>query len=184
MALFMKAAGIQLRHLPTTGGGPALTALLGNNSQVLVSSVAAASGADQGRQGARARLFRRQAFDAALPDVPTMKELGYDVEFYLWVGLFAPKGTPEPIITTLRDATQQGGRRRPVQAGDEQSRPGGRLSGPGRVPRPSGTTTPSASRTRCASSARSRGDRPARRPIRPAHHSRNHNAWRDRNSHL
>ena len=42
-ALFMKAAGIKLRHLPTAGGGPALTAVLGNNSQVLVSSVAAAN---------------------------------------------------------------------------------------------------------------------------------------------
>ena len=33
----------------------------------------------------------------ATPDVPTLKELGYDVEFSLWVGMFAPKGTPEPI---------------------------------------------------------------------------------------
>ena len=43
----------------------------------------------------------------ALPNVPTMKELGYDVEFYLWVGMFAPKGTPAPIITTLRDASKK-----------------------------------------------------------------------------
>ena len=33
-----------------------------------------------------------------------MKELGYDVEYYLWVGVFAPKGTPDNIITTLRQA--------------------------------------------------------------------------------
>src|SRR5690349_703879 len=37
-ALFMMAAGIQMRHLPTNGGGPALNAILGNNAQVLVSS--------------------------------------------------------------------------------------------------------------------------------------------------
>src|SRR5436309_2197387 len=43
MALFNKAAGISLRHLPTAGGGPAVTALLGNNSQVLCSAIAAAS---------------------------------------------------------------------------------------------------------------------------------------------
>src|SRR5262244_2285249 len=43
MALFAKSAGIQLRHLPTAGGGPAVTAILGNNSQVLVSSIAAAA---------------------------------------------------------------------------------------------------------------------------------------------
>ena len=41
--LLMKAAGIQLRHLPTAGGGPALTAMLGNNAQALVTSVAAAN---------------------------------------------------------------------------------------------------------------------------------------------
>jgi tripartite-type tricarboxylate transporter receptor subunit TctC len=35
-AMFMQAAGIQMRHLPTAGGGPALTAVLGNNAQVLV----------------------------------------------------------------------------------------------------------------------------------------------------
>ena len=36
----MNAAGIKMRHLPTNGGGPALTALLGNNSHLLASSVA------------------------------------------------------------------------------------------------------------------------------------------------
>jgi tripartite-type tricarboxylate transporter receptor subunit TctC len=41
---------------------------------------------------------------AALPDVPTFKELGYkDVEFYIWAGLFAPAGTPAPILTKLRE---------------------------------------------------------------------------------
>jgi tripartite-type tricarboxylate transporter receptor subunit TctC len=39
-----------------------------------------------------------------LPDVPTLKEIGYDVEYYLWVGIFAPKGTPPAIVTTLRAA--------------------------------------------------------------------------------
>jgi len=34
--------------------------------------------------------------------VPTMKELGYDVEFSLWVGLFAPKGTPDTVVARLR----------------------------------------------------------------------------------
>jgi tripartite-type tricarboxylate transporter receptor subunit TctC len=39
---------------------------------------------------------------ASMKDVPTLKELGYDVEFYLWVGLFAPKGTPAAVINKLR----------------------------------------------------------------------------------
>jgi tripartite-type tricarboxylate transporter receptor subunit TctC len=106
MALYMKAAGIKLRHLPTNGGGPALTALIGNNSQALVSSIAAASG--QMKAGkARALASFGAKRSAAFPDVPTMKELGFDIEFYLWVGLFAPKGTPEPIVTKIRDLSRQ-----------------------------------------------------------------------------
>jgi tripartite-type tricarboxylate transporter receptor subunit TctC len=105
-ALFMKAAGIQMKHLPTAGGGPALTAILGNNSQVLVSSIAAANAQMKaGKLRALACFGGTRA--PALPDVPTMKELGYDVEFYLWVGLFAPKGTPGNVITALRDATRK-----------------------------------------------------------------------------
>jgi tripartite-type tricarboxylate transporter receptor subunit TctC len=105
-ALFMQAAGIQMKHLPTAGGGPALTAILGNNSQVLVSSIAAASAQMKAGKLKPLACFGAQRAPA-LPDVPTMKELGYNVEFYLWVGMFAPKGTPEPIITTLRDASRK-----------------------------------------------------------------------------
>ena len=42
-----------------------------------------------------------------MPDVPTMKELGYDVEFSLWVGVFAPKGTPAPVVKTLGDTIKK-----------------------------------------------------------------------------
>src|SRR6267142_497360 len=44
---------------------------------------------------------------AAFPDVPTLKELGYDVEYYLWAGLFTPKGTPPAVVKALRDAVRQ-----------------------------------------------------------------------------
>jgi tripartite-type tricarboxylate transporter receptor subunit TctC len=103
MALFAKAAGdLKLRHLPTAGGGPALTALLGNNSQALVSSVSACLA--QVKAGkARALASFGSERSKALPDVPTLKELGLNVEYYLWVGVFAPKGTPDPVITTLRE---------------------------------------------------------------------------------
>jgi tripartite-type tricarboxylate transporter receptor subunit TctC len=102
-ALFMKAAGdLKLRHLPTNGGGPALTALLGNNSQVLVSSISACIAQIKAGKARALAAFGAQR-SKALPDVPTMKELGYDVEYYLWVGVFAPKGTPEPVISYLRD---------------------------------------------------------------------------------
>ena len=39
--------------------------------------------------------------------MPTLKELGYNVEFSLWVGVFAPKGTPAPIVKTVGDAVRQ-----------------------------------------------------------------------------
>ncbi len=100
--LFMNAAGVKMRHLPTNGGGPALTALLGNNAQVLASSIAAASGHIKGGK-ARALACYSDKRASSLPDVPTMKELGYDVEFYLWVGLFAPKGTPDAVIKKVRE---------------------------------------------------------------------------------
>jgi tripartite-type tricarboxylate transporter receptor subunit TctC len=105
-ALFMKATGIQMKHLPTNGGGPALTAILGNNSQVLVSAIAPAFGqVKAGKLRALACFSPQRA--ASMPDVPTLKELGYDVEFSLWVGVFAPKNTPAPVIKILGDAIKQ-----------------------------------------------------------------------------
>jgi tripartite-type tricarboxylate transporter receptor subunit TctC len=105
-ALFMTAAGIQMKHLPTNGGGPALTAVLGNNSQVLVSSIAAANAQMKAGKLKPLACFGGQRAPA-LPEVPTMQELGYNVEFYLWVGMFAPKGTPDAAIATLRDASRK-----------------------------------------------------------------------------
>ncbi len=105
-ALFMNAAGIKMRHLPTNGGGPALTAVLGNNSQVLVTSIAAAIGQIKaGKLRALACFSPKRA--ASLPDVPTLKELGYNVEFSIWVGLFAPKGTPAAAIAKVRTETKK-----------------------------------------------------------------------------
>jgi tripartite-type tricarboxylate transporter receptor subunit TctC len=106
IALFNKAAGIQMRHLPTNGGGPALTAILGNNSQVLCSSIAASNAQMKaGKLRALACFGDKRA--PAVPNVPTLKELGYDIEFYLWVGLFAPKGTPANVVSFWRDAAKK-----------------------------------------------------------------------------
>jgi len=102
-ALFMKAAGLKLRHLPTNGGGPAVTAVLGNNANCLVSSVSAAmTQIKAGKLRPLAQFGKERS--KSLPDVPTMKEMGYDVEYYLWVGVFGVKGTPAPAINTMREA--------------------------------------------------------------------------------
>jgi len=105
-ALFAKAAGIEMRHLPTNGGGPALTALLGNNAQVLVSAVAAANAHIKAGKVRALACFSHKRLQS-LPELPTLKELGFDVEFSLWVGLFAPKGTPDAIIAKLREEAKK-----------------------------------------------------------------------------
>jgi tripartite-type tricarboxylate transporter receptor subunit TctC len=107
VALLEKAAGIpKMRHLPTNGGGPAIIALLGNNAQVSTQSISATL------QYIKAGKLRPLASFGgtrakALPDVPTLKELGYDVEYYLWVGLFAPKGTPANAVSVLTAAIEK-----------------------------------------------------------------------------
>ncbi|HKS87571.1 MAG TPA: tripartite tricarboxylate transporter substrate binding protein [Pseudolabrys sp.] len=101
--IFAKSAGnLQLRHLPTNGGGPAVTAVLGGNVSFFMSPTSIAL------QHIRAGKVHALAVSSAkrvkvLADVPTFNELGYDLEYYFWVGMFAPKGTPAPIINTLRD---------------------------------------------------------------------------------
>jgi tripartite-type tricarboxylate transporter receptor subunit TctC len=105
MEMFAHAAGIKLRHIPTGGGGPALTALLGGHVDALaggpnVSIAQIKAGTVKVLAGWGDKRL------AALPDVPTFLELGYkDVEFYIWSGFFAPAATPEPIIKALREAT-------------------------------------------------------------------------------
>ncbi len=109
VALLEKAAGLSgMRHLPTAGGGPAITAALGNNAQLTTQTVQATlQHVKSGKLRALATFGAARS--KALPDVPTMKELGYDVTYYLWVGLFAPKGTPAPIVSTLTAAIDKAG---------------------------------------------------------------------------
>jgi tripartite-type tricarboxylate transporter receptor subunit TctC len=104
LAYLEKATGpLRLRHLPTNGGGPAIVAILGNNAQVTTQTVSATlPHIKAGKLRPLANFGGTRS--KALPDVPTLKELGYDVEYYLWAGLFAPRGTPGEIVTTLRAA--------------------------------------------------------------------------------
>ncbi len=105
--LFAKTAGdLQMRHLPTNGGGPAVTAVLGGNVSFFLSPTSIAlPHIRAGKVNALAVSSAKRT--KSLPDVPTFKEQGYDLEYYFWVGLFAPKGTPVPIINTLRQAVDK-----------------------------------------------------------------------------
>ncbi|HXD96876.1 MAG TPA: tripartite tricarboxylate transporter substrate binding protein, partial [Candidatus Acidoferrum sp.] len=106
MELLSHAAGIKLRHVPHAGAGPALTAILGGHVDALASGPAVVlPHIKAGKLRALAGWGDKRV--AALPDVPTFKELGYpDAEFYIWAGLFAPRGTPEPVLARLREATR------------------------------------------------------------------------------
>jgi tripartite-type tricarboxylate transporter receptor subunit TctC len=105
--LFARSAGdLQLRHLPTNGGGPAVTAVLGGNVNFFMSPTSIAL------PHIRAEKVLPLAVSSArrtkpLPDVPTFKEQGYDLEYYFWVGLFAPKGTPAQMVNILREGLKK-----------------------------------------------------------------------------
>jgi tripartite-type tricarboxylate transporter receptor subunit TctC len=106
MELLSHAAGIKLRHVPYAGAGPALTAILGGHVDALASGPAVVlPHIKSGKLRALAGWGDKRV--AALPDVPTFMELGYrGAEFYIWAGVFAPTGTPEPVLAKLRDAAR------------------------------------------------------------------------------
>jgi tripartite-type tricarboxylate transporter receptor subunit TctC len=107
VAMMEKAIGVtKLRHLPTNGGGPAVTAVLGNNAAASVQTITATiQHIKNGKLRALAQFGANRSKD--LPDVPTMKELGYNVEYYLWVGIYTPTATPAPVVATLNAAMEK-----------------------------------------------------------------------------
>jgi tripartite-type tricarboxylate transporter receptor subunit TctC len=107
MEMLLQAAdGLKMRHLPTAGGGPATTAVLGSHAQLWCSPPGVASAHIKSGK-LRPLAVTGAARHPHFPDVPTLKELGYDVEYYLWIGLFAPKNTPGNAMKALRDAVRQ-----------------------------------------------------------------------------
>ena len=106
MAMFMDAAGLKMRHVPTTGGGPAIIQALGGHVMITASGPAAVYPyVKDGKLRALANWGSKR--HPSLPDVPTLKELGYDVEAYLWVGLFTTAGVPEPIFNKMRELVRK-----------------------------------------------------------------------------
>ena len=105
MEIFANAAGIRLFHVPYQGGGPAVTALLGGQVEALASGPAAAIGQIKGGKMRALASWSTKRLDL-LPEIPTFKELGYDAEFYIWAGVFAPAATPAPILARLREAVR------------------------------------------------------------------------------
>lgn len=107
MEMFMHAAKLKMRHVPTTGGGPAITQLLGGHVTMTAGGPAAIT------SHVKAGKLRTIVSWGAerhpnYPLVPTFRESGYDITYYIWAGLFVPHGTPDAVTKVLRDAVRQG----------------------------------------------------------------------------
>lgn len=104
---FERAAGVKFNHIPFSGGGPSVTAILGGHiNSVSVSPPEGISHVQAGKLKIVA-LFAEKRLEM-FPDVPTVKEQGIDFAMGMWRGLAAPKGTPPDVIKKLHDAFKQG----------------------------------------------------------------------------
>jgi tripartite-type tricarboxylate transporter receptor subunit TctC len=106
MEMLKAAAGFRMTHIPYTGAGPAVLALLGG--QVDAVSTGPSTVAQQVRAGKlRALAHWGDKPLQSLPDVPSLTQLGYRTTFAQWSALFVPAGTPAPIVAKLREAARK-----------------------------------------------------------------------------
>jgi tripartite-type tricarboxylate transporter receptor subunit TctC len=103
----LKAAeSFSITHIPYTGAGPAVIGLLGGQVDALATGPA--SIVSQIKAGkVRALAHWGEGRLAALPDVPSFRELGINAEFAQWAGIFVPAGTPDAVVMRLREAVRQ-----------------------------------------------------------------------------
>ena len=105
MEMLTGASGTKMLHVPFTGAGPAVVALLGGQVEALSTGPSSVIGHVKGGK-VRVLATWGDSRHPAFPDVPTLKELGYDAQFSQWTGLFVPAGTPEPVIAKLREGAK------------------------------------------------------------------------------
>jgi putative tricarboxylic transport membrane protein len=101
-ATIEKAAGIKLKYVSYEGLAPRMNAILGGHVDLTDSNLTQKGKVDAGQLKFLAIATEKR--DPDLPNVPTLKELGYNIEYHLWVGIFALKGTPPQIVSTLSSA--------------------------------------------------------------------------------
>lgn len=106
IVMMLDATKTTMRHLPTTGGGPAITQALGGHSQLTAGGPATM--APHGNSG-KLRLIASWGIKPhpAVPNAPTFKSMGMDIEAYLWVGLFTAAAVPEATQVKLRDLARR-----------------------------------------------------------------------------
>ena len=106
MEMLKAEAGIRMTHIPYTGAGPAVLALLGG--QVDAGASGQATVAQQIKAGKlRALAHWGEQPLASLPEVPSLKQAGYGASFAQWSALFVPAGTPDEIVARLRAAARK-----------------------------------------------------------------------------
>jgi tripartite-type tricarboxylate transporter receptor subunit TctC len=105
MEMLAQTAGVKLTHVPYTGAAPAIVALLGGQIDAVSTGPATVL---QHVKGGKLRVLAHWGNSKleALPDVPALKDTGYNVEYAQWSGLFIPAATPEPIAQRLRAAAR------------------------------------------------------------------------------
>lgn len=105
MEILAQDAGIKMTHVPFTGAGPAVIALLGGQIDAVSSGPATVL---QHVKAGKIRVLGHWGNGRleALPDVPALKDAGYNAEYAQWSGLFIPSGVPEPIAQRLRAAAR------------------------------------------------------------------------------
>ncbi len=103
---FKKVAGIDITLVPYNAGGEAVAALLGGHVDLLHEEAGSAIALYQGKK-IKPLLVMTEERLPVFPDVPTAKELGYDVTMGIWRGLFVRKGTPPEIVAKLEAAIQK-----------------------------------------------------------------------------
>ena len=98
--LFAGIAGVQMLHVPYRGGGPALSAVLGGESDLSALAVSAVMPyVSAGRMRALAITSRQRL--PALPQIPTAAESVPGYDFASWVGVLAPAATPPALVNTI-----------------------------------------------------------------------------------
>jgi tripartite-type tricarboxylate transporter receptor subunit TctC len=105
MEILAQNAGVKLTHVPYTGAGPAVVALLGGQIQAVSSGPATVL---QHVKSGKLRVLAHWGNGKleAMPDVPALKDSGYNAEYAQWSGLFVPAATPEPVAQRLRAAAR------------------------------------------------------------------------------
>jgi tripartite-type tricarboxylate transporter receptor subunit TctC len=108
MEILAQNAGIKMTHVPFTGAAPAVVALLGGQIDAVSSGPATVL---QHVKAGKLRVLAHWGNGKleALPDVPSLKDSGYNAEYAQWSGLFVPAGVPEPVVQRLRAAARAAG---------------------------------------------------------------------------